>query len=347
MRKRLLADWALRYHALGKPGKIAVVSDEAAQNRRRPLARLLARRRRALPRDQRRSRASRTSTRPRQPRRRRHQRHRRARPRQHRRARRQAGHGGQGQSSSSSSPTSTCSTSRSARETRTIVDIVLPAARADGRRDQPRGHPARPTASTSRRRCGRRCEIPVFHDDQHGTAIISGAALLNALEIVGKQIDEVQVVFSGAGAAAIATAEHYVRLGVRRENILMCDRAGVIYEGRATATWTRTRRASRRRRDARTLAEALAGADVFVGALGRRASSRARWSRTMATDPIIFALANPDPGDPPDEVRAARDRRDHRHRAQRLPEPGQQRPRLPVHLPRRARRARQRKSTRR
>src|SRR4029079_3525321 len=74
--------------------------------------------------------------------------------------------------------------------------------------------------------------IPVFHDDQHGTAIISGAALLNALEIVGKQIDQVKVVFSGACASAISTAEHYVRLGVQRENILMCDRAGVIYAGR-------------------------------------------------------------------------------------------------------------------
>src|SRR5687767_11751921 len=74
--------------------------------------------------------------------------------------------------------------------------------------------------------------IPVFHDDQHGTAIISGAALLNALEIVGKPIDEVRVVFSGAGAAAISSAEHYVRLGVRRQNIMLCDRAGVIYEGR-------------------------------------------------------------------------------------------------------------------
>src|SRR5689334_11818715 len=76
--------------------------------------------------------------------------------------------------------------------------------------------------------------IPVFHDDQHGTAIISGAALLNALEVIGKEIDEITVVFSGAGAAAISTAEHYVRLGVRRENILMCDRDGVIYEGRAS-----------------------------------------------------------------------------------------------------------------
>src|SRR5688500_10648656 len=74
--------------------------------------------------------------------------------------------------------------------------------------------------------------IPVFHDDQHGTAIISGAALLNAVEIAGKNIESVRVVFSGAGAAAISTAEHYVRLGVLRENILMCDRTGVVYKGR-------------------------------------------------------------------------------------------------------------------
>src|SRR5204863_6228510 len=75
-------------------------------------------------------------------------------------------------------------------------------------------------------------KIPVFHDDQHGTAIISGAALLNAVEIVGKKIGKIRIVFSGAGAAAISTAEHYVRLGVPRENILLTDRQGVIYEGR-------------------------------------------------------------------------------------------------------------------
>src|SRR5450756_1708268 len=75
-------------------------------------------------------------------------------------------------------------------------------------------------------------KIPVFHDDQHGTAIISGAALLNACEIVGKKLEDIKVVFSGAGAAAISTAEHYVRLGVRRENITLCDRKGVIYAGR-------------------------------------------------------------------------------------------------------------------
>src|SRR5262249_50243648 len=77
-------------------------------------------------------------------------------------------------------------------------------------------------------------KVPVFHDDQHGTAIISGAALLNALEVVDKKIDKVKIVFLGAGAAAISTAEHYVALGVKRENIFMCDREGVIYEGRGS-----------------------------------------------------------------------------------------------------------------
>src|ERR1044072_3063030 len=76
-------------------------------------------------------------------------------------------------------------------------------------------------------------KIPVFHDDQHGTAIISGAALLNAIEIVGKDIHDIKVVFSGAGAAAISTAEHYVRLGVARKNIILCERAGVVYKGRS------------------------------------------------------------------------------------------------------------------
>src|SRR5690349_20861565 len=106
--------------------------------------------------------------------------------------------------------------------------------------------------------------IPVFHDDQHGTAIISGAALLNALEIVEKKIDQVTVVFSGAGAAAIATAEHYVRLGVKREHILMCDRAGVIYIGRGAEMDPYKSRFAQVT-DARTIADALVDADVFVG----------------------------------------------------------------------------------
>src|SRR5687767_2819163 len=107
-------------------------------------------------------------------------------------------------------------------------------------------------------------KIPVFHDDQHGTAIISGAALVNALEIVGKAIDQVRVVFSGAGAAAIATATHYERLGVRHENIVMCDRAGVIYAGRADDMDPYKARFANDT-PARTITEALVGADVFVG----------------------------------------------------------------------------------
>src|SRR5689334_24935879 len=106
--------------------------------------------------------------------------------------------------------------------------------------------------------------IPVFHDDQHGTAIISGAALLNALEIVNKKIGDVTVVFSGAGAAAISTAEHYVRLGVNREHILMCDRQGVIYKGR-TGDMDPYKARFQVDTKARTIADALEDADVFVG----------------------------------------------------------------------------------
>ncbi len=147
--------------------------------------------------------------------------------------------------------------------------------------------------------------IPVFHDDQHGTAIISGAALLNALEILDKDIAQVRVVFCGAGAAAIATASHYIRLGVKREHVIMCDKVGVIYVGRtddmdpykgrfASAT------------AARTLTEALVGADVFVG-LSAAGALTGAMVRGMAPRPIIFALANPDPEITPDEVRAVRD----------------------------------------
>src|SRR5690606_34270792 len=109
----------------------------------------------------------------------------------------------------------------------------------------------------------KRLDIPVFHDDQHGTAVISGAALLNALEITGKRPEEVRVVFSGAGAAAIATAEHYVGLGVLRENILMADREGVIHTGREDLDPYKARFA--RPTPHRTLADAMHGADVFVG----------------------------------------------------------------------------------
>src|SRR5260221_14005969 len=147
--------------------------------------------------------------------------------------------------------------------------------------------------------------IPVFHDDQHGTAIISGAALLNALEIVAKDIDQVKVVFSGAGAAAISTAEHYVRLGVKRENILMCDRSGVIREGRSAEELDPYKARFVAKTTATTLAEALVGADVFVGLSVAGAVTRAMVA-AMAERPIIFALANPVPEITPEEVRKVR-----------------------------------------
>jgi malate dehydrogenase (oxaloacetate-decarboxylating)(NADP+) len=148
-------------------------------------------------------------------------------------------------------------------------------------------------------------KIPVFHDDQHGTAIISGAALLNALEVSGKDIGAIRVVFSGAGAAAIATAEHYVRLGVKRENIMLCDRTGVIYKGRKGELDPYKAR-FQAETTARTVADALVGADVFVG-LSAAGAVTGEMVKTMAPCPIIFALANPIPEILPEEVRAVRD----------------------------------------
>jgi len=146
--------------------------------------------------------------------------------------------------------------------------------------------------------------IPVFHDDQHGTAIIAGAALLNALEIAGKEIGKVRVVFSGAGAAGLATAQHFTRLGVRRENITMCDIFGVVYEGREEGMNEYTSRFAVKTK-LRTMAEALQGADVFVG-LSTGGCVTAEMVRGMAAKPIIFALANPDPEISYPEARAAR-----------------------------------------
>jgi len=147
--------------------------------------------------------------------------------------------------------------------------------------------------------------IPVFHDDQHGTAIISGAALLNAVEITGKDLASIRCVFSGAGAAAIATAEHYVRLGVKRENIILTDRSGVIHKDRpGTMDPYKARFAAETK--ARTLADALVDADVFVGLSVAGAVSGEMIAR-MAPNPIVFALANPEPEILPDEVRAVRD----------------------------------------
>ncbi|HET9986021.1 MAG TPA: NADP-dependent malic enzyme [Longimicrobiales bacterium] len=150
-----------------------------------------------------------------------------------------------------------------------------------------------------------RLQIPVFHDDQHGTAIISGAALLNAVELAGKRIQDVRVVFSGAGAAAISTAEHYIRLGVRRENIAMCDRKGVITKSRLAELDAYKARFAREQPPT-SLAQALVGADVFVG-LSVGGIVTPEMVRGMAPDPIIFALANPDPEIMPEAVKSVRD----------------------------------------
>ena len=147
-------------------------------------------------------------------------------------------------------------------------------------------------------------KIPVFHDDQHGTAIISGAGLLNALEIAGKKIDEVKVVFNGAGASAISCAAHYVKLGVRLENILMCDTKGVVFEGRTEGMNPYKARYAAKTQ-ARTLTEALVGADVFFG-LSQGGVVTADMVKGMAPNPIIFALANPDPEIAYDTALAAR-----------------------------------------
>ena len=148
-------------------------------------------------------------------------------------------------------------------------------------------------------------KIPVFHDDQHGTAIISGAALLNAVEIVHKNIADIKVVFSGAGAAAISTAEHYVRLGVRRENITMGDREGVIYKGRK-GDMDPYKARFQVETEARNIADALVGADVFVG-LSVAGAVTGEMVKMMAKNPIIFALANPVPEILPEVVREVRD----------------------------------------
>ncbi|PKO07837.1 MAG: malic enzyme [Chloroflexi bacterium HGW-Chloroflexi-2] len=136
-------------------------------------------------------------------------------------------------------------------------------------------------------------DIPVFHDDQHGTAIVLGAAFLNALEVVGKMIDNVKVVFSGAGAAAIACAKHLLRIGVPLENIWMCDLYGLVYAGRQEEMFTEKMIFTQGTQPA-TLGQVIAGADVFIG-LSAANVLKPEMVLKMNPDPIIFAMANPNP----------------------------------------------------
>ena len=154
------------------------------------------------------------------------------------------------------------------------------------------------------RELSKRMNIPVFHDDQHGTAIISSAALLNGLELVGKHIDQVKIAVSGAGAAAIACLNVMVGLGVKIENVFVCDSKGVIYEGRPGG-YDESKAAYAQKTDARTLADAVNGADVFLGCSAPGVLT-AEMVKTMGPKPIILALANPEPEIRPELAKAIR-----------------------------------------
>ncbi len=148
-------------------------------------------------------------------------------------------------------------------------------------------------------------DIPVFHDDQHGTAIITAAGFVNALEVSGKKIEKVRVVFSGAGAASIACAKLFFDLGVKPENLLMTDSRGVIYKGRKEGM-NIYKEEFANDTDARTVADALDGADAFIGCSAKGVVTK-EMVATMADNPIIFAMANPDPEILPSEVAEVRD----------------------------------------
>ena len=154
------------------------------------------------------------------------------------------------------------------------------------------------------RKLKERMSIPVFHDDQHGTAIISAAAMLNALKVTGKNIGEVKVVCSGAGAAAISCLDLWCDLGIRRENVLVCDSKGVIHVGRE-AHMEPTKARYARETEARTLADAIDGADIFLG-LSTAGVLKAEMVARMARQPIVFALSNPTPEIMPELAREAR-----------------------------------------
>ncbi len=155
------------------------------------------------------------------------------------------------------------------------------------------------------RRLRERMKIPVFHDDQHGTAIVVGAALLNALKVTGKPIAEVKLVTSGAGAAALACLGLLVKLGLRRENIWVTDLAGVVYEGR-TELMDEDKAFFAQKTSLRSLAEVAVGADIFLG-LSAGGVLKGAMVASMARQPVIFALANPTPEILPEEVKAVRD----------------------------------------
>lgn len=149
-----------------------------------------------------------------------------------------------------------------------------------------------------------KCDIPVFHDDQHGTAIIATAGLMNAAEITGRKLSETKVVVNGAGAAGISCARMFIKAGVRKENLILLDSKGVIYKGRDNLTPEKAELAAET--DARTLADAVKGADVFMG-LSVAGCLKKEMLQSMNSDPIVFAMANPDPEITYEDAKAARE----------------------------------------
>lgn len=147
-------------------------------------------------------------------------------------------------------------------------------------------------------------DIPVFHDDQHGTAIIAAAGLINALHLTGRDIRDITVVSNGAGAASIACVELIKAMGVKHENVIMCDRSGVVYQGREDGM-NQWKSAHAVKTEARTLADALKGADVFLGLSAAKAMTP-NMIKSMADRPIVFAMANPEPEIMPDVAKKAR-----------------------------------------
>ncbi len=182
-----------------------------------------------------------------------------------------------------------------------------------------------------------RMKIPVFHDDQHGTAIVAAAAILNGLKYVGKDIGSARMACSGAGAAALACLDLLVSLGMKRENMLVVDSKGVLHSERSDMDESKRRYA--RPTGARTLADAVKTADVFMG-LSSAGVLKPEMVKSMAQPAADPGDGQSEPGDHAGGRQGGAPRRDHRHRALGLSEPGQQRPVLPVHLPRRARRRR-------
>ena len=149
----------------------------------------------------------------------------------------------------------------------------------------------------------KRCDIPVFHDDQHGTAIIASAALINGTEIVGKKLEDMKVVFSGAGAAGCSCAKMFLSMGIKKENLIMTDIDGVIYKGRPGLNPVHESLAADT--PFRTLKEAIAGADVFMG-VSAKGVLKPEMLQSMAKDPIVFAMANPDPEITYEEAKSVR-----------------------------------------